>query len=54
MGGVALTTNVHHLVLDEPRLGLTYPPGSIDRIEALWRRVTGRARACACWSTSGR
>jgi hypothetical protein len=35
MGGAALTTNVHHLVLYEPSLGLTYPSGAIDRIEAL-------------------
>jgi pimeloyl-ACP methyl ester carboxylesterase len=34
MGGAARTTNVHHLVLYEPSLGLTYPPGSITRIEA--------------------
>ena len=27
-------TNVSHLVLYEPSLGLPYPPGSIDRIEA--------------------
>ena len=30
MGGAALTTNVHHLVLYEPSLGLAYPAGSID------------------------
>ena len=34
MGGAALTTNVHHLVLYEPSLGIPYPPGSIERIEA--------------------
>jgi 3-oxoadipate enol-lactonase len=33
MGGVARTRNVHHLVLYEPSLGLSYPPGSIERIE---------------------
>jgi pimeloyl-ACP methyl ester carboxylesterase len=33
MGGAALTGNVHHLVLYEPSLGLTYPPGSIEAIE---------------------
>ncbi|HEX4983465.1 MAG TPA: alpha/beta hydrolase [Ilumatobacteraceae bacterium] len=33
MGGAARTTNVHHLVLYEPSLGLTYPPGAIERIE---------------------
>lgn len=37
MGGAALTINVHHLVLYEPSLGLTYPPGSIESIE---RKVT--------------
>jgi pimeloyl-ACP methyl ester carboxylesterase len=34
MGGATLTANVDHLVLYEPSLGLPYPPGSIDRIEA--------------------
>jgi pimeloyl-ACP methyl ester carboxylesterase len=34
MGGAARTGNVHHLVLYEPSLGLAYPPGSIDGIEA--------------------
>ena len=29
-----LTANVSHLVLYEPSLGLPYPPGSIERIEA--------------------
>jgi pimeloyl-ACP methyl ester carboxylesterase len=33
MGGAALTTNVRHLVLYEPSLGLPYPPGSIEAIE---------------------
>jgi pimeloyl-ACP methyl ester carboxylesterase len=33
MGGAALTTSVHRLVLYEPSLGLAYPPGSIDSIE---------------------
>jgi pimeloyl-ACP methyl ester carboxylesterase len=33
MGGAALTTNLHHLVLYEPSFGLTYPPGSIEAIE---------------------
>ncbi len=33
MGGAARTGNVHHLVLYEPSLGLSYPPGSIERIE---------------------
>jgi pimeloyl-ACP methyl ester carboxylesterase len=34
MGGAALTTNVDHLLLYEPSLGLAYPPGSIESIEA--------------------
>jgi pimeloyl-ACP methyl ester carboxylesterase len=33
MGGTTLTTNVHHLVLYEPSLGLAYPGGSIETIE---------------------
>ena len=33
MGGAARSDNVHHLVLYEPSLGLTYPAGSIDAIE---------------------
>lgn len=33
MGGAARTSNVHHLVLYEPSLGLAYPPGTIDGIE---------------------
>jgi 3-oxoadipate enol-lactonase len=33
MGGAARTGNVHHLVLYEPSLGLTYPTGSIERID---------------------
>jgi len=38
MGGAALTAHVHHLVLYEPSLGLSYPPGSIARIEAALAR----------------
>ena len=34
MGGAALTGAVHHLVLYEPSLGLRYPPGAIEGIEA--------------------
>jgi pimeloyl-ACP methyl ester carboxylesterase len=34
MGAAARTGNVHHLVLYEPSLGLAYPPGAIDAIEA--------------------
>jgi pimeloyl-ACP methyl ester carboxylesterase len=33
MGGATLTDDVHHLVLYEPSLGLTYPPGAIEAIE---------------------
>jgi pimeloyl-ACP methyl ester carboxylesterase len=33
MGGAARTGHVHHLVLYEPSLGLSYPAGSIERIE---------------------
>jgi pimeloyl-ACP methyl ester carboxylesterase len=33
MGGAARTQNIHHLVLYEPSLGLTYPPGSIEAVE---------------------
>jgi pimeloyl-ACP methyl ester carboxylesterase len=33
MGGAALARTVHHLVLYEPSLGLSYPPGTIDSIE---------------------
>ena len=35
MGAAARTENLSHLILYEPSLGLTYPPGSIDAIEAL-------------------
>jgi pimeloyl-ACP methyl ester carboxylesterase len=34
MGAAALTPHIHHLVLYEPSLGLQYPPGLIDQIEA--------------------
>jgi pimeloyl-ACP methyl ester carboxylesterase len=34
MGGAAMTGNVRHLILYEPSLGLSYPPGSIETIEA--------------------
>ncbi|MGH9225965.1 MAG: alpha/beta fold hydrolase [Acidimicrobiales bacterium] len=34
MGGAARTRNVHHLVLYEPSLGLSYRPGSIEAVEA--------------------
>ena len=33
MGGAALTNNVDHLILYEPSLGLTYPPGTIETVE---------------------
>ena len=39
MGGATLTNDVHHLVLYEPSLGLPYPPGSIERIEAALARA---------------
>ncbi|MET0910986.1 MAG: alpha/beta fold hydrolase [Ilumatobacteraceae bacterium] len=39
MGGATLTGNIHHLVLYEPSLGLRYPPGSIENIEAALARV---------------
>ena len=35
IGGAARTTNVSHLILYEPSLGLRYPPGSIEAIEAV-------------------
>lgn len=34
MGGAARSSHVSHLVLYEPSLGLTYPPGSIEAVEA--------------------
>ena len=34
MGAATLTGNVFHLVLYEPSLGLPYPPGAIERVEA--------------------
>jgi pimeloyl-ACP methyl ester carboxylesterase len=34
MGGAARSANVHHMVLYEPSLGIPYPAGAIDRIEA--------------------
>ncbi len=34
MGGATLTNNVHRLILYEPSFGLSYPPGSIEAIEA--------------------
>ncbi|MGD9527292.1 alpha/beta fold hydrolase [Pseudonocardia sp.] len=38
MGGAARTRNISHLILYEPSLGLPYPPGSIERIEAALAR----------------
>jgi pimeloyl-ACP methyl ester carboxylesterase len=34
LGAAALTPNVHRLVVYEPSLGLRYPPGAIDAVEA--------------------
>ena len=34
MGGAALTGDVQQLVLYEPGLGIDYPPGAIEEIEA--------------------
>ena len=34
MGGAALTGHVHRLVLYEPGLGIAYPAGSIEEVEA--------------------
>ena len=34
MGGATMTGNIHHLILYEPSFGLTYPPGSIEAIQA--------------------
>ena len=34
MGGAALNSEVGHLILYEPSLGLSYPPGAIDEAEA--------------------
>jgi pimeloyl-ACP methyl ester carboxylesterase len=33
MGAAVRTSNVHHLVLYEPSLGLAYPPGAIEAVE---------------------
>lgn len=33
MGGAARSANVHRLVLYEPSLGLTFPPGALDAVE---------------------
>ncbi len=33
MGAATLTSNVHRLVLYEPSLGISYPPGSIEAVE---------------------
>ncbi|HEY5856207.1 MAG TPA: alpha/beta hydrolase [Aldersonia sp.] len=47
MGGAALTTNVHHLVLYEPSLGLPYPPGSIEAVESALARGDNAAAVVA-------
>jgi pimeloyl-ACP methyl ester carboxylesterase len=33
MGAATMTKNIHHVVLYEPSLGLTYKPGSIEAVE---------------------
>lgn len=35
LGGAALTSSVSHLILYEPSLGLAYPPGWVERCEAM-------------------
>ena len=34
MGGAAISPHVHHLILYEPSLGLSYPQGAVDAAEA--------------------
>ena len=34
LGGATLTGNVGHLLVYEPSLGLAYPPGTVDAMEA--------------------
>jgi pimeloyl-ACP methyl ester carboxylesterase len=34
MGGCALTDRASHLLLYEPGLGMSYPPGSVEKVEA--------------------
>jgi pimeloyl-ACP methyl ester carboxylesterase len=38
MGAAARTSNISHLVLYEPSLGLPYPSGAIERVEAALER----------------
>jgi pimeloyl-ACP methyl ester carboxylesterase len=38
VGAATLTGNIHHLVLYEPSLGLPYPPGSVENVEAALAR----------------
>ncbi len=47
MGGAARTSNVDHLVLYEPSLGIPYPPGSIERIEGALTRGDNEAAIVA-------
>jgi pimeloyl-ACP methyl ester carboxylesterase len=54
MGGAALSDNVHQLILYEPSLGLSYPPGCIDTIEAALPEATPTRPSPPCWSTSSR
>ena len=55
MGAATLTSNVHHLVLYEPSLGLPYPPGSIEaHRSAPWPQATMTPPSSPCSSTSWR
>lgn len=47
MGGAALTSNVSHLVLYEPSLGLAYPTGWIDMVEEAIARGDNEAAIVA-------
>jgi pimeloyl-ACP methyl ester carboxylesterase len=53
LGGAALTTNVHHLILYEPSFGLTYPAGSIEAIEAAVRAGDREAAIRAAFVDTG-
>lgn len=47
MGAATLTGNVHRLVLYEPGLGETYPPGSVEAVEAALARGDAEAAVVA-------